>query len=185
MQWTYKYCNQTRKFKNQGFTRFNANKYPKQYRMESGQYDVWIFSPYEGRYRPGKVSYYYVFYTMFYRPLKELPQKLRKNTLFLSLVCTCIWILKKMSRTFKFQYLVSMWEIQEWNFSIHCVKSVRIRSFSGQYSIRMRENTDQRNSEYEHFSRSDKLSEILVNFAETNLELSFCPNHSWVSLELD
>ena len=90
-----------------------------------------------------------------------------------------------MSETFKFQYLVSMWEIQEWNFSIHCVKSVRIRSFSGQYSIRMRENTDQRNSEYEHFSRNDKLSEILVNFAETNLELSFCPNHSWISLELD
>ena len=36
----------------------------------------------------------------------------------------------------------------------HCVKSVRIRSFSGPYSVRMRENADQKNSEYGHFSRS-------------------------------
>ena len=57
----------------------------------------------------------------------------------------------------------------------HCVKSVRIQSYSGPYflafglnterykesqrsispySVRMRENTDQNNSEYEHFSRS-------------------------------
>ena len=34
------------------------------------------------------------------------------------------------------------------------MKSVRIRSFSGPYLVRMRENTDQKNSEYEHFSRS-------------------------------
>ena len=52
----------------------------------------------------------------------------------------------------------------------HCVKNVRIRSFSGPYfpafglntarytspyAIQMRENTDQKNSEYRHFSRSD------------------------------
>ena len=48
---------------------------------------------------------------------------------------------------------------------IHCVKSVRIRSFSGphfpafglnteRYSVHMRENTYQKNSEYGHFSRS-------------------------------
>ena len=53
----------------------------------------------------------------------------------------------------------------------HCVKSVRIRSFSGPYfpafglnmdryrvslqnSVRMRENTDRKNSEYGHFSHS-------------------------------
>ena len=36
----------------------------------------------------------------------------------------------------------------------HCVKSVRIRSFSGPYSVRMWENTDQKTSEYGHFSRS-------------------------------
>ena len=36
----------------------------------------------------------------------------------------------------------------------HCVKSVRIRSISGLYSVRMRENTDQDNSDYGHFSRN-------------------------------
>ena len=36
----------------------------------------------------------------------------------------------------------------------HCVKSVSIRSFSGPHSVRMWENTDQKNSEYGHFSRS-------------------------------
>ena len=35
------------------------------------------------------------------------------------------------------------------------MKSVRIRSYSGQYLVRMRENTDQENSEYEHFLRSE------------------------------
>ena len=42
--------------------------------------------------------------------------------------------------------------------TIHCLKSVRIRSFSGlyfQYSVRMLENTVQKSSEYEHFSRSN------------------------------
>ena len=36
----------------------------------------------------------------------------------------------------------------------HCVKSVRIRSDSSPYSVRMRENMDQNNSEYGHFSHS-------------------------------
>ena len=46
----------------------------------------------------------------------------------------------------------------------HCLKSVRIRQFSGpyfpafglntEYSVRMRENTEQKNSEYGHFLRS-------------------------------
>ena len=52
--------------------------------------------------------------------------------------------------------------------SKHCVKSVRIRSYSGPHfpafglnirisphSVRMRENVDQNNSEYGHFSRSE------------------------------
>ena len=38
--------------------------------------------------------------------------------------------------------------------SFHCVKSVRIWSYSGPYSVRMRENTDQNNSEYGQVSRS-------------------------------
>ena len=32
-----------------------------------------------------------------------------------------------------------------------CAKSVRIRSYSGPYAVRMQENTDENNSEYEHF----------------------------------
>ena len=40
---------------------------------------------------------------------------------------------------------------------VHCLKSVRIRSFSGPYSVLMLENTDQKNSEYGHFSCSDWL----------------------------
>ena len=35
----------------------------------------------------------------------------------------------------------------------NCEKSVRIRSYFGPYSVRMRENTDQNNSEYGHFLR--------------------------------
>ena len=38
----------------------------------------------------------------------------------------------------------------------HCVKSVLIRSYSGPYSVQMRENTDQNNSEYGHFLRSGR-----------------------------
>ena len=40
----------------------------------------------------------------------------------------------------------------------HRVKSVRIRSFSGPYfpAFGIRENTDQKNPEYGHFSRSEQ-----------------------------
>ena len=37
----------------------------------------------------------------------------------------------------------------------HCVKSVNIWSYSDPYSVRMRENTDQNNSQYVNFSRSE------------------------------
>ena len=37
---------------------------------------------------------------------------------------------------------------------LHSEKSARIRSFSGPSSVQMRENTDQKKSEYGHFSRS-------------------------------
>ena len=36
----------------------------------------------------------------------------------------------------------------------HCLNSVHIRSFSGPFSVQMRENMDQKISEYKHFSRS-------------------------------
>ena len=39
---------------------------------------------------------------------------------------------------------------------MHCAKSVRIRS----YSVRMRENADQNNSEYGHFLRSDDIQRL-------------------------
>ena len=60
--------------------------------------------------------------------------------------------------------------------STHCVKSVRIRSFSGlyfpafgvntkkciyPYLVRMRKNTNQKNSEYGQFSRSDDIFDML------------------------
>ena len=34
----------------------------------------------------------------------------------------------------------------------HCVKSISIQSYSGPYSVQMRENTDQNNSAHRHFS---------------------------------
>ena len=36
----------------------------------------------------------------------------------------------------------------------HCMKSVRIRSFSGPFFAAFRLNTSEKNSGYEHFSRS-------------------------------
>ena len=44
-------------------------------------------------------------------------------------------------------------ELQFWK--IHCVKSVRIWSSSGLFSVRMWENTEQKNSEYGHLLRID------------------------------
>ena len=38
---------------------------------------------------------------------------------------------------------------------LHCVKSARVRSFCGSYFPAFGMNTDQKNSEYGHFSRSD------------------------------
>ena len=39
--------------------------------------------------------------------------------------------------------------------SVNCAKSVRIRSYSGPYSVRIRENTEQNNFEYGNFSGGD------------------------------
>ena len=43
---------------------------------------------------------------------------------------------------------------------IHCVKTVRIRSFTGPCSARKQENAEQKNSEYGHFSRSGHYGEF-------------------------
>ena len=46
---------------------------------------------------------------------------------------------------------------------LHCVKSLFIQSFFEPHSVRMRENTDQKNFEYGHFSRSTyKYENLLV-----------------------
>ena len=43
-----------------------------------------------------------------------------------------------------------------------CVKSIRIRSYSGQYSVPIRESTDQNNFEYGHFLRIKSLSVLRI-----------------------
>ena len=49
----------------------------------------------------------------------------------------------------------------------HCVKIVRIRSYPGPNSVRMRKNTDQNNSEYGHI-----LPSALVLYYFQNFEIS-------------
>ena len=50
------------------------------------------------------------------------------------------------------------------NMKQHCVKSVRIRSYSGPYFSVFGLNTDQYNSEYEHFLRSGRHVFVLLGF---------------------
>ena len=57
----------------------------------------------------------------------------------------------------------------------HCVKSVRIWSICP-YSVWMRENVDQNNSEYEHFSRSENYFAVILAFTEQNMNFQ---NFSW------
>ena len=49
----------------------------------------------------------------------------------------------------------NVWVLEHQNRSNHCGKSVRIRSYSGPYSVQMRENTNQNNSEEGDFSHSE------------------------------
>ena len=67
----------------------------------------------------------------------------------------------------------------------HCVESVGIQSFCGPYfpvfglntySVRMRENMDQKNSEYGHFSRNVQetiISKISKKLVQTDID---CPH---------
>ena len=50
----------------------------------------------------------------------------------------------------------------------HCVESVRFRSYSGPYSVQIRENTDQNNSEYRHFSGSFREDGIFLTLLQFN-----------------
>ena len=100
------------------------------------------------------------------------------------LIYICISGHHKFSKTFEFFFwnkrhilklliivFISKFDIQQtcrYYRDVHCVKSVHIPSFSGRhfsvfrlntvrispYSVRMRENTDQKSTEYGHFSRS-------------------------------
>ena len=68
---------------------------------------------------------------------------------------------------------------------VHCVKSVPIRSYSGPYSVRMRGNTDQNNSEYWHFSRLIRflLIEIFGDISvEYDMKLSLREKFSYSEL---
>ena len=70
--------------------------------------------------------------------------------------------------------------------TIHCVKSVRIRSYSGPHfpafglnterygcSVRMRENADENNSEYKYFLRSAGVKLITTTIATLIHDLIF------------
>ena len=82
---------------------------------------------------------------------------------------------------------------------IHCVKSVRIRDYSGShfpafglnteryifpYSVRMRENADQNNPEYGDFLRSANVESDFFHFNASKkrsncFKAKFAINHSW------
>ena len=64
----------------------------------------------------------------------------------------------------------------ELSICIHCINSVRIRSYSGQYSVWMLENTEQNNSECDHFSPSDyhKYIRFILSLYYTEAYLEPC-----------
>ena len=47
--------------------------------------------------------------------------------------------------------------------SFHCIKSARIRSYPGPYSVRMRDNADKNNSAYDTFHAVFSSSSMLIN----------------------
>ena len=63
-------------------------------------------------------------------------------------------------------FFLIQYSMKRFSKKTHCTKSVHIRSYSGPYSVRMRENTDHNNTEYEHFSGSGKFSLILVSLGK-------------------
>ena len=63
--------------------------------------------------------------------------------------------------------------------TLHCMKSVRIRSFAGLYSVQIWQNTDQKKSEYGHFSR------IATHHLErANNKVSFSPSPQLFTLSI-
>ena len=96
--------------------------------------------------------------------LDMLRQKLRWKG-DIALCCLKVFFFNKCIHL-KLKSVSMLQEVYYSHFIIHCVKRVRIRSYSGShfriwsissYSVRIRKNADQNNSEYGHFSRSDNL----------------------------
>ena len=56
----------------------------------------------------------------------------------------------------------------------HCLKIVRVRSFSGPYSVQMRENMDQKNSKHGLFLRSVNIDKQLPWKSREKLKLDSC-----------
>ena len=76
------------------------------------------------------------------------------------------------SEVFTFPYLQQLYQ---W-LDKHCMKSVRIRSYSGPYFSAFGLNTDKNNSEYGHFSCSESKKGILfplLNYVNFFVGLSF------------
>ena len=63
--------------------------------------------------------------------------------------------------------------------NVHCVKSVLVRS----YSVRMRENADQNNAEYGHFSRSIAFHLYLLFPVTPYLVLAVQPFVEWTPIK--
>ena len=102
----------------------------------------------------------YSFYTFFRTILHKLTNRAKKAIMFMYEMSKCLF-------TFKGNIYRNMKKLTKHCSVIefHCVKSVRIRGYSGLYSVRkirsispysvwMLGNTDQNNSEYGHFLRS-------------------------------
>ena len=73
----------------------------------------------------------------------------------------------------------------------HCVKSFRIWSYSGTYSVRMPENADRNNSKYGHFSCIERYYSIyyhvnsLPNIMKHNIKPSFQFSSTQASCRFD
>ena len=65
------------------------------------------------------------------------------------------------------------WAFQKISYPASCVKSVRIRSYSGPHFPAFRLNTDQNNSEYGHFLRSDTHQVYFKFTRKTSLHITF------------
>ena len=75
-----------------------------------------------------------------------------KHPRYLTLECCLIWVSPYFKLSFLMFFFVNL-EIKSIDFVLSS-PSVRILSFSGPYSVHLRENMDQETSEYGHFSLS-------------------------------